>query len=93
MLEKIVIVFRQIKNRMVFDSELEIPTNMTANDLIVALNQLFDLGMNINKIQSCYLKAENPIALLKGDKTIADIGLINGSIVIYNDNIAGEKVK
>ena len=90
MLEKIVIVFRQIKNRMVFDSELEIPTNMTANDLIVALNQLFDLGMNINKIQSCYLKAENPIALLKGDKTIADIGLINGSIVIYNDNIAGE---
>jgi uncharacterized ubiquitin-like protein YukD len=93
MLEKIVIVFRQIKNRMVFDSELEIPTNMTANDLIVALNQLFDLGMNINKIQSCYLKAENPIALLKGDKTIADIGLINGSIVIYNDNIAGEKFK
>ena len=49
--------------------------------------------MNINKIQSCYLKAENPIALLKGDKTIADIGLINGSIVIYNDNIAGEKFK
>lgn len=93
MLEKIVIVFRQIKNRMVFDSELEIPTNMTANDLIVALNQLFDLGMNINKIQSCYLKAENPIALLKGDKTIADIGLINGSIVIYNDNIVGEKFK
>lgn len=93
MLEKIVIVFRQIKNRMVFDSELEIPTNMTANDLILALNQLFDLGMNINKIQSCYLKAENPIALLKGDKTIADIGLINGSIVIYNDNIAGEKFK
>ena len=93
MLEKIVKVFRQIKNRMVFDSELEIPTNMTANDLIVALNQLFDLGMNINKIQSCYLKAENPIALLKGDKTIADIGLINGSIVIYNDNIAGEKFK
>lgn len=93
MLEKIVIVFRQIKNRMVFDSELEIPTNMTANDLIVALNQLFDLGMNINKIQSCYLKAENPIALLKGDKTIADIGLINGSIVIYNENIAGEKFK
>lgn len=93
MLEKIVIVFRQSKNRMVFDSELEIPTNMTANDLIVALNQLFDLGMNINKIQSCYLKAENPIALLKGDKTIADIGLINGSIVIYNDNIAGEKFK
>ena len=93
MLEKIVIVFRQIKNRMVFDSELEIQTNMTANDLIVALNQLFDLGMNINKIQSCYLKAENPIALLKGDKTIADIGLINGSIVIYNDNIAGEKFK
>lgn len=93
MLEKIVIIFRQIKNRMVFDSELEIPTNMTANDLIVALNQLFDLGMNINKIQSCYLKAENPIALLKGDKTIADIGLINGSIVIYNDNIAGEKFK
>lgn len=45
MLEKIVIVFRQIKNRMVFDSELEIPTNMTANDLIVALNQLFDLGI------------------------------------------------
>lgn len=93
MLEKIVIVFRQIKNRMVFDRELEIPTNMTANDLIVALNQLFDLEMNINKIQSCYLKAENPIALLKGDKTIADIGLINGSIVIYNDNIAGEKFK
>ena len=35
--------------------ELEIPINITANDLIIALNEAFHLEMDVNNIFNCYL--------------------------------------
>ena len=49
-------------------TELEIPINITANDLIIALNKVFNLEMDIENIFNCYLVAENPIAFLHGNK-------------------------
>ena len=56
---------------------------MTANELVIALNQAYGLGIDLSDITKCYLKTENPIALLKGNKTLEEFGLRNGTIINY----------
>lgn len=63
--------------------ELEIPLDITANDLITALNSSYHLGMDIENIFNCYLASENPIALLKGNKLLSDYEIHNGSRIIF----------
>lgn len=61
--------------------DLEVPLDITANELVAALNSSYDLGMDISTLSGCYLKAENPIALLRGSKTLSDFGIRNGSMI------------
>lgn len=65
--------------------DLEVPLNITANDLVIALNSAYDLGVDVSNIKECYLKAENPIVLLKGNKTLEEFGIRNGSIIYYTE--------
>ena len=81
--EKAIIILK-IKKRS-FTVDLEIPLDITANDLVNALNSAYELGIDTSDIKNCYLKAENPIALLKGNKTLAEYGLRNGSIINYTE--------
>lgn len=78
------IVIFNIKKRN-FTVDLEVPLNISANELVMALNTAYDLGIDITDIKNCYLKAENPIALLKGNKTLAEFGLRNGSVINYTE--------
>ena len=64
-------------------TELEIPLNITANDLIIALNKAFNLEMDIENIFNCYLVAENPIAFLHGNKELSEYGIRNGTKIIF----------
>ncbi|MBR2401427.1 MAG: hypothetical protein IKB01_01475 [Lachnospiraceae bacterium] len=63
--------------------EIEVPLDITANDLVLALNEAYQLGMNVEDIFSCYLVAENPICFLRGNKTLKTMGIRNGSLIIY----------
>lgn len=63
--------------------EIEIPLDITAQELAMALNRAFLLGMDVENIFGCYLVAENPIAFLKGNKTLREFGIRNGSQIIY----------
>ncbi len=63
--------------------ELEIPINITANDLIIALNEAFDLKVDVDNIFGCYLIAENPIAFLHGNKELSEYGIRNGTKIIF----------
>lgn len=80
---KIVIVFNIIKRN--FSVDLEIPTDITVRDLVKGLNQAYNLGIDISDIKQCYLKAENPIALIRGNKLLSDYGLRNGSIINFTE--------
>ena len=62
---------------------MDIPINMTANELVIALNEAYKLDIDTNDLNKCYLQAENPIALLRGNRTLEEFGLRNGSIVYY----------
>lgn len=76
-----IVVFKNMINGM--STEIEIPLDITANDLAFALNDAFVLEMDTDNIFKCYLISENPIAFLRGNKTLAEYGLHNGSVIIY----------
>lgn len=81
MTEKVTVVFENKETGLAM--ELEIPTNISANDLVLALNNIYELDMDTENIFDCYLVSENPIAFLRGNKLIADFGIHNGSKIIY----------
>ena len=64
-----------------FSVDIEIPLDISANELVIALNTAYELGIDTANIKNCYVKSENPIALLKGNKTLAEFGLRNGSVI------------
>jgi uncharacterized ubiquitin-like protein YukD len=68
-----------------FTVDIEVPLDISANDLVNGLNIAYKLGIDNSDIKNCYLKMENPIALLKGNKTLAEFGLRNGSIINFTE--------
>lgn len=81
--EKAVVIFSADSKRLSVD--LEVPLTITANDFIVALNTAYNLEIDTSNIKNCYLKVENPIALLKGNKTLCEFGIRNGSHIIFTE--------
>ncbi len=79
--DKAIIIFNHCSQNTSVD--IEVPLNITAMELIVGLNAAYDLGIDISDIKCCYLQAENPIALLRGDKTLAQYGIHTGSIINF----------
>ncbi|MBE5872843.1 MAG: hypothetical protein E7287_00390 [Lachnospiraceae bacterium] len=81
--ESAIIIFNIVKRN--FSVDLEVPLDISANDLVNGLNIAYELGIDTSDIKNCYLKAENPIALLKGNKALADFGLRNGSVINFTE--------
>lgn len=63
--------------------DLEVPLNITAAELIQALNSAYALGVTQDRLGESYLKCENPIALLRGNKTLEEMGIHNGSKISF----------
>ncbi len=80
---KAIVIFRMFKRNIEVD--LEIPLDITANDLVNALNTAYELGIDTSNMKNCYLKAESPIALLKGNKTLAEFGVRNGTVINFTE--------
>lgn len=64
-------------------AELEVPLTITANDLIDALNISYGLGLNKEDYSNYYMCMENPIAFFRGERTLEELGVRNGSQIIY----------
>ena len=78
-MDRAVVVLQVLKRGLCVD--LDIPLNITANDLIIALNSAYQLGISTDSIQECFLRCENPIALLRGNRTLETFGVRNGSVL------------
>ena len=65
--------------------DLDIPLDISANELVVALNSAYDLGIDVSNVKKCFLRSENPIALLRGNKTLEEYGIRNGSVIFYKE--------
>lgn len=68
----------RVHNRIV---DLEVPLDISAEDLITALNSAYDLQMSEINYKKRYLRCQRPIALLKGHKTLASFGVCSGSVI------------
>lgn len=81
---EVAIIIFNIQKRN-FTVDLEVPLNISANELVIALNTAYDLGIDTTNIKNCYLKAENPIALLRGNKMLSEYGIRNGSVINFTE--------
>lgn len=61
--------------------DIRVPADLTAAELLEALNEGFRLGIDTDRLENCYLKAEDPIALLRGNRTLVQYGLHHGSLI------------
>lgn len=73
----VVLYFHKLRKQV----DLQVPVNITATEFVIGINKAYNLGINVDDLSKCYLRSENPIALLKGDKTLKEFNLINGSII------------
>ena len=81
--ENVTIVLNILNRNMSVD--IEVPLFISANELVIALNSAYELGIDISDVKKCYLKAENPIAFLKGNKTLQEYGIRNGTVINFTD--------
>ena len=80
--EKVIVIFKTPTLKKGVD--IEIPLNITANELIYGLNNAFKLGIDMHNPGECYLRLENPTALLRGDTLLEEFGIRNGA-TLYKD--------
>lgn len=80
---KAIVIFKIHKRN--FEVDLEIPLDITANDLVNALNVAYDLGIDTLDMKNCYLKAEKPITLLKGNRLLSEFGVRNGTVINFTE--------
>ena len=78
-METAIIIFHIHKEHRTVD--LEVPLDLTAKELAAALNAAYGLGVDLSDINNRYLKAQNPIMLLKGNRTLKEFGVRNGTII------------
>ncbi|MCR2047207.1 EsaB/YukD family protein [Acetatifactor muris] len=60
--------------------DLEVPLDISANELCAALFQRY-MPDRDSDVQQYYLKSERPIALLRGERTLREYGLRDGSVI------------
>ena len=77
--ERVVVILNLHKRHKKYD--VDIPLDITANELVEAINQAFVLNIDMDDITQCFLRTENPIALLKGNKTLRDFKIRNGTVI------------
>lgn len=61
--------------------DIEVSDEISAYELVYGLNKAYGLGIDTNNITKCFLRTENPIALVRGDKKISELGLRNGTTI------------
>lgn len=79
MQDRAIMIVKIFSRKEVYD--IDVPLDISANDLVTALNQAFRLGIDTDNILNCYLKTESPTVLIRGNKLLRDYGLRNGSII------------
>lgn len=84
MKDKAVIIFERQFSDNVKCIDIEVPLDISANELVIALNQTYQLGINTEDIKQCYIRCERPIVLLRGDRSLRDFGVREGTLMHFS---------
>ena len=82
MTDSVVVIFKNVEKNINVD--LEVPLYITARELVIGLNEAYELDIDINDIKKCYLKVDNPVMLLRGNMLLRDAGIRNGRVIRYS---------
>lgn len=63
--------------------DVQIPLFLTGEELVKALTHAYDLPLDLNDPTQAYMRAERPIALIAGKQTLEELGIMTGSIIIF----------
>lgn len=80
MKNSIICSFINISNSSMTD--IEIPLDITCDEFVKFMNESMQLNIEIPGNQA-YFRSENPIALIQGNKTLGELGLHTGSMIIF----------
>ena len=69
--------------------DFDIPLDITLHEFITALQSIFEVRTDPERIGKAYLTAENPIALLKGNGTLREYGIRDGSFIHFTEQRNG----
>lgn len=61
--------------------DLEVPDEISADELIVALHTAYKMQGSTADPRNAYMRMEYPIGLIKGSNSLKELGMRNGSIV------------
>lgn len=64
--------------------DLDIPSDITVEDFLEGLKYGFGWAIETEEIRRAHLRSENPVALLKGDHTLEEYQLRDGSILYFS---------
>lgn len=65
--------------------DLEIPTDITVNDLIIAIGKIYGRKVENEHIFDYYLRMDNPKALMSGERKLSEYEVRDGSeIWVWN---------
>lgn len=81
-MEETAIIIFQAKELNI-EADLLVPLDITAYDLIFALNAAYGLGIDTSDLKQCYMRTERPIALLKGSNSLKQLGVRTGTVVQF----------
>ena len=73
--------------------DIELPLELTAGELVRALNAAYNLGISDTDPRDQYLCAENPIAFLRGERTLEAYGIREGSVIIFSRRFGQDPVR
>jgi hypothetical protein len=63
------------------ETDIDIPLDITAQEFLTGINTAYDLGIDVANAKSCHVHTENPIALIRGSKTLLESGVRNGTVI------------
>lgn len=83
--DKAVVIFRRKMEEKIVDVDIEVPLDITVNEFITALNQAYELKIDMEDMSQCYLRCERPMVLLRGDRTLREFG-VRDAMLIHFEN-------
>ncbi len=80
-----VVLVRWVADGQLIEKDVRVPLEISANELVISLNSAYDLGIDTQDYRQCYLRCERPIALLRGERSLRDFGVRNGTLIHGNE--------
>lgn len=77
--KKVVITIQLFERKEEYD--IEVPLDISVEDFIDALSEAYDLSAKFALPENRFLRADSPIAFLKGEHLLYEYGIRNGTVI------------